>query len=171
MGMPVLRPSGIFSSFRNSPTRRSRYPKHQQVPALEDFDTQDREVRRLDQVAVGQQFPLDFVELIVFQSHRRKDRSPVLVAVLANDDIPSAQILKVVRKRAQRLDDRIRIPARLVLDPIPFDRSLPQQRIQINWQLTSHGLPSSKLCVFAPWRDIFGGSRKDAKSQRNSGPD
>ena len=43
----------------------ARRPQHDQVLALVPLDAQDREVGRLNQVAVAQQFPLDLVELVV----------------------------------------------------------------------------------------------------------
>lgn len=47
----------------------------------------------------------------------------MFVAVLPDDNITTAEVLKVIRKNAQSLDDRVGIPARLVLDPISFDGS------------------------------------------------
>src|SRR5262245_54251089 len=99
-------------------------PEHDQVAALILLDTQDREVRRLDQVAVPKQFLLNPVELVRSQTYGRKDRLTVCVTILSDDDIAPAEILEIIGKRAQSLDDRVRVPTGLVLDALPFNRLL-----------------------------------------------
>ena len=96
----------------------SRGPQDDQVSALELLDAQDREVRGLDQVAVGQQFPLNLVELICLQAGRRKDRLTGVIAILPDDDVAAAQVLEVVGEGTQGSDDGVRIPTRLVFDTV-----------------------------------------------------
>jgi hypothetical protein len=96
----------------------------------------------LDQIAVSEQFPLDLVELGIRQTRGRKQRLTILVTSLADDDVAPAEVLEVVGERAQRADGRIGIPARLVFDPVPLDRPLPEQVFDVDRQLAvrSHGL-------------------------------
>jgi hypothetical protein len=75
-------------------------PEHDQVPSFVLLDAQDREVGGLNQVAVGQQLPLNPVELVGLEADGREGRLPVGVTVLPDDDVAAAQILEVVGKGA-----------------------------------------------------------------------
>jgi len=69
---------------------------------------------------------LDLIELIGFQAGRRKDRLAVCGAILADDDIAAPKVLEVVGEGAQRPQDWVRVPTRLVLDAVTFNRPLTQ---------------------------------------------
>jgi hypothetical protein len=61
---------------------------------------------------------------------------------LADDDVAAPKILEVVGKGAEGSDDRVWIPARLVLDPLPFDRALSQEILELDRKLAGHALSS-----------------------------
>ena len=107
-------------------------PKHDKILPCEFFNAQHGKVRRLDLIAVLQKFPLYFVQLVVGHTDRWENRLTVLIAVLPDDDVTAAEILKVVGEGAQRADDGIGIPAGLVFDPILLDGALPEQILQID---------------------------------------
>ena len=125
------------------PVLPARCPQHHQVAAFDHLDGQQRKVGRLNQVAIGQQFLLNFVELVARQTHRRKYRLPAGIAILANHHIAAPQIFEIIGKGADRAQDGIRIPARLVLDALALDGALPQQVIEIDGQLVRH-LPAPR---------------------------
>ena len=78
-------------------------------------------VSGLDEIANTMQVALERVELMPLESDRWKDRDSVFVAILSNDNVATAQVFKIVRKCAERPDNRSWIPARFEFDPIPFD--------------------------------------------------
>ena len=98
-------------------------------------------------IAVGQQFPLDLVQLVIPDAGRAEDRLAVFVAFLPDDDVAAAEVLEVVGERAERADRRVRIPPRLVFDAVPFDCPLPQQVLQVDRQFAAgpHGLVLGRL--------------------------
>ena len=99
-------------------------PQDDQMSSLDLFNTQHRKVRRLNRLAILQQLTLDQIQLILLQTDWRKDGRPVFIAILTDNHIAAAEILEVIRKRAQSSNDRIGIPASFVLNAIPFDPSL-----------------------------------------------
>ena len=115
-------------------------PQHDQVLAFVLLDAQDRKIGRLDQVAVAQQFPLDRVELVVVQADWREDGLAVFVAILSDDNLTPAQVLEVVGESTEGAHHGVRVPARLVLDSVPHDGSLPDQVVQIKEELAAHGM-------------------------------
>ena len=123
---------GDFLRCRVRTRLTARSPQHDQRFLGKRLDTEHREIRWLNHVGVLQQFSLDFVQLVLGDANWRKDRLAVFVAVLANDDVAAAKILEVIGKRAQRADDRVRIPASLVFDPVTLNGPLPEQIFQID---------------------------------------
>ena len=115
----------------------ARRLQHDQVAAIDHFDTQYREIRRLNQLAVRQQFALDFVELVVRQADRRKHGLAVGVAVLPDHHVAAAQVLEVVGEGAEGADDRVRVPAGLVLDALALDRALAQQVVEVDGEFVA----------------------------------
>ena len=91
---------------------------------------------RLNQLADGQQFLLNFVELVVGQPHGWEYRLAVDVAILPDHNITAAEVFEVVGKGAQGADDRVRIPPGFVLDAFALNGALPQQIIEINREFT-----------------------------------
>ena len=77
-------------------------PQHDEVLAFDRLDAEDGEVGRLDQIAGGEEFLLDFVQLVIGHAHGREDRLAMLVAILADDDVAAAEILEIVGEGAER---------------------------------------------------------------------
>jgi hypothetical protein len=129
IGMPVQRPSVRSSSLRNSPIRGK--------------------IHRLNQIGVLKQFPLNFVQLVVGHAHGRKYRQTVFVAILPNDDVSAAQILKIVGESAEGSDGGVGIPARLVFDAVPLDRALPEQVFDVDRKFAGrlHGPLFFEFCA------------------------
>lgn len=105
----------------------ARCPQNNQFSALNLFKTQHWEIRRLNQLAGGQQLLLNFVQLVVGQPHGRKHRLTMRIAILPDHHITATQVLEIVGKRAHSADDCIRIPAGFVFDALAFDSALAQQ--------------------------------------------
>ncbi len=116
-------------------------PEHDQVLAVDLLDAELGEVGRLDQIAVAEQFPLDLVERTVRDADGREDGLAVVVALLADDDVPAAEILEVIGEGTQGADRRIGVPARLVLDAVAFDGPLSEQIFDVDRQFAAgrHG--------------------------------
>src|SRR5207302_7899884 len=104
-----------------------------------------------DRVANRQEVALNPVELLRWQADRRKDRLAVGIAILPDNDVAAPKIFKVVREGAQRPDDGIGIPARLVFDPIAFDGSLSQQVIDIDRKFADHCRPPCLWSMPTMW--------------------
>ena len=122
------------------------------------FHAQSREIRRLDEIAVGLKVLLDLVDGLGIYPHRGKYGSAVFITVLADDDVAAAEILEVVGERAQGADDRIRIPTGLVLNPLAFHMTLAEKVFQVDGKfagLLTHG-PSG----FWPWT-FFASARSE----------
>lgn len=84
------------------------------------------EVRWLDQLAVGQQFLLDLVELVVGQTYRWEDRLAIGIAVLPDHHI-AAQVGEIIGEGTDGAQDRVGVPAGFVFDALALDRALAQQ--------------------------------------------
>ena len=121
------------------PVLPARCPQHQQVTALHHLHAQHREVGRLYQLARRQQLLLNLVELVRGQARGRENGLSVGIAILADDHIAATQVFKVVGKRAQRAEDGVRVPARLVLNALALHRALAQQVLQVDGELVRHG--------------------------------
>lgn len=78
------------------------------------------------------QFELNPVELLIGKASRRKDWLTVGIAILPNHHITTAQVFKVVGEGAERANDRVRVPARFVFDPLALDCSLAQEVVEID---------------------------------------
>jgi len=104
-------------------------PQHDQVLAFVLLDAQDRKVGRLDRV-----------ELVVVQADWREDGLAVFVAILSDDNLTPARVLEVVGESTEGAHHGVRVPARLVLDSVPHDGSLPDQVVQIKEELAAHGM-------------------------------
>ena len=115
-------------------------PEHDQLLTGKLLDAEHGKVGRLDQVAILQKLPLNLVEMILRDTDRRKDRLAACIAILPDDDVAAAEVLEVVGECAQRADEGIRIPPCLVFNPIPFDRALPEQILQIDRELAVRAL-------------------------------
>jgi hypothetical protein len=74
---------------------------------------------------VLEELALDAIELIRPEPLRRKDGSSRVVAVLADDDVSAPEVLEVVGEGADRANDGVRVPARLVLDALALHGALP----------------------------------------------
>ena len=122
----------------------ARCPQHQQVPIRKTLHAQQREIRRLDQVAETQQLILDLIELVLLQAHRWKHRHPSGVAVLPDHHIAAAQVLEVIGEGTQRPQNRIWVPARLVFNALAFHLPLAEEVFEIDGEFGGHG----RLCVF-----------------------
>ena len=96
---------------------------------------------------MGEKFPLDWIELVLVQADRRKDRLTIH-GILPDDDVAAPEVLEVVGKSTQRLDGGVRVPTRLILDPVTFYRPLPQQVFDVDGQLAAHGITSSASSTF-----------------------
>jgi hypothetical protein len=101
----------------------------------------------LNQVTVLQEFSLDSVDLVSRYTGWRKTRLTGVVTILPDNDVATTEVPEVIGKRADRANDRTRIPALLVLDSLSFDLPLTQQVFQIDRQQTAHffmsfGLPA-----------------------------
>ena len=93
---------------------------------------QQREIRRLDQVAESQQLILDLIELAVLQAHRRKHRHSGGIAILPDHHIAAAQVLEVIGEGAKRPQNRIRVPARLVFNALAFHLPLAEEVFEVD---------------------------------------
>ena len=113
----------------------ARSPEHQESPPLIPLHTQMGKIRWLDQIAVSLKLLLDLIELILGDPDRGKDRLTMLITVLTDHHISPTQILEVIGKGADRPQDRIGIPACLVLNAFTLHLPLPQQVLQIDGEL------------------------------------
>ena len=126
----------------------ARSPQHNKVAILESFQAEDREVGRLDLVAMLQQLALHLVEQIVGQPFWRKYRPARVVTVLPDNNVATSQVLEVVGKRADRAQDRVGVPARLVLDAFPFHGALAEQRLYVYREFGIHTSSGFLPCTF-----------------------
>ena len=78
----------------------ARRPQHKQLALLKLLNAQHGEIRRLNQLAVRQQLALDFVQLLLWQTQRRKHRLAIGIAILPNHHVAAAEVFKVVGKGA-----------------------------------------------------------------------
>ena len=79
----------------------------------------------------SEKFPLNRFELIGIQADRGKARLPMLIAILADDDVAAPKILKVIRESAKRSHNCVRVPSGLVFNAVPFDSALSKQIVQV----------------------------------------
>lgn len=86
----------------------------------------------LNQLAVRQQFPLDFIELVIRQPDRREYRPAVVIAILPDHDIATAQVFEIVGEAAKSTNNRIRVPSGLVFDAFTLDGALTQQIVEVD---------------------------------------
>src|SRR6218665_2255115 len=138
--LPTSCKKSCIKGLERSSTRANwlkRSSKKTLTSALNHHKAQHREVRRLDQLAVRQQFALDFVELVVGQADRWEHGPAIGIAILPDHHIAAAQILEVVGERAERADDRVRIPPGLVLDALALDRALAQQVVEVDGEFAA----------------------------------
>ena len=100
---------------------------------LDHIRGDDGMVGRLDPIAQGENLLLDFVYPVCRDSGRRQDGQTVPL-LDADNDITSAQIVKVIGKGAERMDDGLRIPTFLEFEALTFDSMSLKECVNIDWQ-------------------------------------
>ena len=88
-------------------------PQNKNVPSVDQHRFHDRYVSRLDEVAFVEEILLDEVQSIFIKP--LEGESGIPVALLdAQHDVPAAQVVKIIGKSGYGMQNRRRIPVRLV---------------------------------------------------------
>ncbi len=109
---------------------------------------------------------------IIWDTHRRKYRLPVTIAVLPDHHIPPAQFLEIVGERAQRPQRRVRVSTRLVFDPLAFHLPPAQQVFEVDGEfrekLNSVGIPDPRQARVGKIGRLSRDDREDVHQKNSS---
>lgn len=85
-------------------------------------------VRRLDGgMAEIQDFLLDGIDFLGPNTNSGKQR-PTVFFLNPDDNVPAAEVVKVIRKGADRMQHVQRVPRTLEFKPLPLDRAAVKKR-------------------------------------------
>ena len=117
-----------------------RAPDDDDVLALKFDGLNDREIPRLDLVAVADEVLHDAVHLVFLYPLRRELRE-ALVLLDPDNDVPTASVVDVVGEGADAVEDGLRVEPLLVVKPRRFDEPLQNQILYVYRQFHSRSPP------------------------------
>ena len=138
---PVLQPPRVSVGGAMGTHVACPCPEHKQMLAADDLGGHDRLVGRVETIALASNPPLDVFRSGGVNAARRQDR--VSVRLLdADHDIPSVEVVIVVRKGADCLQDlpadRLGVPTRLELDSLRLNTAAFQEAPDVDWKDLAH---------------------------------
>ena len=110
----------------------SGHPNDDDIDALEENRLHNRVVQRLDAVAQANEPFENIVDALLVDAFKREDGTAAAL-FHANDDIAAADVVDVVSKGTNGMDDGVRIEIRLELDARGLNRAQVDKVINVHW--------------------------------------